>query len=82
MAENGSRADNGKYQPICQGGGLLLAWQLKGKRVLLVGGGPVAAGECSLKKKRLDTRRRRAEPVLCRRSDVMTAHASARQAAS
>jgi precorrin-2 dehydrogenase/sirohydrochlorin ferrochelatase len=52
MAENGSRADNGKYQPICKGGGLLLAWQLKGKRVLLVGGGPVAAGECALESRR------------------------------
>jgi precorrin-2 dehydrogenase / sirohydrochlorin ferrochelatase len=33
-----------KYTKICPGGGLLLAWQLKGKKVLLVGGGNVAAG--------------------------------------
>jgi precorrin-2 dehydrogenase/sirohydrochlorin ferrochelatase len=34
-----------KYTKICPGGGLILAWQLKGKKVLLVGGGNVAAGE-------------------------------------
>ncbi|KIS72036.1 bifunctional precorrin-2 dehydrogenase/sirohydrochlorin ferrochelatase MET8 [Mycosarcoma maydis] len=33
-----------KYPRICPGGGLLIAWQLKGKKVLIVGGGPVAAG--------------------------------------
>lgn len=33
-----------KYPKLCPGGGLLIAWQLKGKRVLIVGGGPVAAG--------------------------------------
>ncbi|UZJ55496.1 hypothetical protein CBS101457_004816 [Exobasidium rhododendri] len=33
-----------KYTKICPGGGLILAWQLKGKKVLLVGGGNVAAG--------------------------------------
>ncbi|CAO1628933.1 unnamed protein product [Parajaminaea phylloscopi] len=32
------------YPQICPGGGLILAWQLKGKKVLLVGGGLVAAG--------------------------------------
>ncbi len=34
-----------EYPEIVPGGGLILSWQLKGKRVLLVGGGPVAAGE-------------------------------------
>lgn len=34
-----------KYPRLCPGGGLLIAWQLKGKKVLIVGGGPVAAGE-------------------------------------
>lgn len=34
-----------RYPRICPGGGLLIAWQLKGKKVLIVGGGPVAAGE-------------------------------------
>ncbi|CBQ67868.1 related to siroheme synthase [Sporisorium reilianum SRZ2] len=33
-----------KYPRLCPGGGLLIAWQLKGKKVLIVGGGPVAAG--------------------------------------
>ncbi|PWZ02561.1 siroheme synthase middle domains-like protein [Testicularia cyperi] len=33
-----------KYPKLCPGGGLLIAWQLKGKKVLIVGGGPVAAG--------------------------------------
>ncbi|EPQ26223.1 uncharacterized protein PFL1_06158 [Pseudozyma flocculosa PF-1] len=33
-----------KYPKICPGGGLLIAWQLKAKKVLIVGGGPVAAG--------------------------------------
>lgn len=33
-----------KYPAIVPGGGLILAWQLKGKKVLLVGGGNVAAG--------------------------------------
>ncbi|KAN0063560.1 Bifunctional dehydrogenase and ferrochelatase [Thecaphora frezii] len=33
-----------RYPKICPGGGLLIAWQLKGKKVLIVGGGPVAAG--------------------------------------
>jgi hypothetical protein len=37
-----------KYTKICPGGGLILAWQLKGKKVLLVGGGNVAAGMCSV----------------------------------
>ncbi|CEH12619.1 siroheme synthase [Ceraceosorus bombacis] len=32
------------YPQICPGGGLIISWQLKRKRVLLVGGGPVAAG--------------------------------------
>lgn len=32
------------YAPIEGGGGLLIAWQLQGKRVVLVGGGDVAAG--------------------------------------
>lgn len=36
---------NTKYPKIEPGGGLILAWQLKGKKVLLVGGGMVAAGE-------------------------------------
>ncbi|SNX81783.1 related to siroheme synthase [Melanopsichium pennsylvanicum] len=41
----GQTADEGQnYPKICPGGGLLLAWQLKGKNVLIVGGGPVAAG--------------------------------------
>lgn len=34
-----------EYPKICPGGGLILAWQLKGKKVLIIGGGPVAAGE-------------------------------------
>lgn len=34
-----------EYPEIVPGGGLILAWQLKGKKVLLVGGGMVAAGE-------------------------------------
>ncbi|KAI3483578.1 hypothetical protein L1887_53494 [Cichorium endivia] len=33
-----------RYPRLCPGGGLLIAWQLKGKKVLIVGGGPVAAG--------------------------------------
>jgi len=33
------------YPELCPGGGLILAWQVKGKKVLIVGGGPVAAGE-------------------------------------
>lgn len=37
-----------RYPRICPGGGLLIAWQLKGKKVLIVGGGPVAAGKCTL----------------------------------
>ncbi|TQS33645.1 hypothetical protein Golomagni_06001 [Golovinomyces magnicellulatus] len=32
-----------RYPRLCPGGGLLIAWQLKGKKVLIVGGGPVAA---------------------------------------
>ena len=36
-----------KYPKLCPGGGLLIAWQLKGKKVLIVGGGPVAAGKCT-----------------------------------
>ncbi|WFD36084.1 Bifunctional dehydrogenase and ferrochelatase [Malassezia cuniculi] len=32
------------YPPIEPGGGLLIAWQLHGKRAVLVGGGDVAAG--------------------------------------
>ncbi|KAF2762215.1 siroheme synthase middle domains-like protein [Pseudovirgaria hyperparasitica] len=33
-----------KYPPIQGGGSLILAWQIKGRRVLIVGGGEVAAG--------------------------------------
>ncbi|KDN46475.1 siroheme synthase middle domains-like protein [Tilletiaria anomala UBC 951] len=33
-----------EYHEIVPGAGLILSWQLKGKKVLLVGGGPVAAG--------------------------------------
>jgi hypothetical protein len=33
------------YPEIVPGGGLILAWQIKDKKVLLVGGGNVAAGE-------------------------------------
>lgn len=36
--------DHEKYTKICPGGGLIIAWQLKDKKVLLVGGGNVAAG--------------------------------------
>ena len=36
--------DQPKYTPINPGGSLLIAWQLKGKKVVLVGGGEVAAG--------------------------------------
>lgn len=35
------------YPQIVPGGGLILAWQIKGKKVLLVGGGMVAAGQYS-----------------------------------
>lgn len=38
-------APKADYPEIVPGGGLILAWQLKGKKVLLVGGGVVAAGE-------------------------------------
>lgn len=43
-----SASNNGgeMYTKICPGGGLILAWQLKDKKVLLVGGGNVAAGTC------------------------------------
>ncbi|PWN28261.1 siroheme synthase middle domains-like protein [Jaminaea rosea] len=37
-------SSSSKYPTIVPGGGLILAWQLKGKKVLLVGGGMVAAG--------------------------------------
>lgn len=40
-----STSKGSAYPVICPGGGLILAWQLKGKKVLLVGGGNVAAGE-------------------------------------
>jgi len=33
-----------RYPPITKGGSLLLAWQLRDKRVLIVGGGEVASG--------------------------------------
>ena len=33
-----------KYPPIRPGGSLILAWQIRGKTVLIVGGGHVAAG--------------------------------------
>ena len=36
--------DQPKYTTINPGGSLLIAWQLKGKKVVLVGGGEVAAG--------------------------------------
>src|SRR5579862_53107 len=32
------------FPPIRKGGSLMLAWQVKGKNVLIVGGGNVAAG--------------------------------------
>ncbi|KAF8314286.1 hypothetical protein DL93DRAFT_2080394 [Clavulina sp. PMI_390] len=32
------------YSPVVPGGSLMIAWQLKGKRVLIVGGGEVASG--------------------------------------
>lgn len=46
MASPADKSSDGgeKYTKICPGGGLILAWQLKGKKVLLVGGGMVAAG--------------------------------------
>ncbi|EAA33729.1 siroheme synthase [Neurospora crassa OR74A] len=37
------RADPNNFPEIQTGGSLLIAWQIKGKRVLLVGGGEVAA---------------------------------------
>ena len=36
--------DQPKYTTINPGGSLLIAWQLKGNKVVLVGGGEVAAG--------------------------------------
>lgn len=44
MSSRSAPDEASKYPQICPGGGLLLAWQLKGKKVLIVGGGPVAAG--------------------------------------
>ena len=46
LAHRRLRMSSDKYTKICPGGGLILAWQLKGKKVLLVGGGNVAAGAC------------------------------------
>lgn len=47
--------NSNNYTKICPGGGLIIAWQLKNKRVLLVGGGNVAAGACrSLRPHRTD----------------------------
>ena len=44
MADSGPSNPAPDYPEIVPGGGLILAWQLRGKKVLLVGGGMVAAG--------------------------------------
>lgn len=47
MSRPGPSNESAEYPRIHPGGSLILAWQLKGKKVLIVGGGQVAAGECN-----------------------------------
>ncbi|KIO26154.1 hypothetical protein M407DRAFT_243847 [Tulasnella calospora MUT 4182] len=44
MADSG---DSQSFPPVTPGGSLIIAWQLRDKRVLLVGGGHVASGRLS-----------------------------------
>ncbi|KAI1503385.1 putative siroheme synthase Met8 [Biscogniauxia marginata] len=44
MATNSNINDTGKFPKVQGGGSLILAWQIKNKSVLVIGGGDVAAG--------------------------------------
>ena len=61
-ALNGPPPLSDEFPAIVPGGYLCLAWVLTGKRVLIVGGGPVAAGKSAVlantERRRADTRLR------------------------